>query len=397
LLSLGLLPAKRNAAFALVTGQAGPGLLIVDGLKSAGVHVPELGAVSCAAIQAHLPPMTFIKNPIDTGRPGPGFPLVVVAAAQDPAIDAVLVYAISEPSVLDPARALTPAMASGKPIVFGTLGMRRDLDPALAALRELRIACVLSPERLVLAGVALAADARGRWNHTQRTEAPPVLQRVPLSGLCDEDGAKTLLAEYGIRSPQRILCHGRDAAFDAFARIGGAVVVKIAADDVPHKTEVGGVHLNICSAATLAAALDKIEKIPTSDPGKFLMEEMAPEGVELIVGGVRDPSWGVVLMVGIGGITAEAMADSAVALAPVSDVDVETMLASLRGAKLLDGFRTFPVCNRASIAQALKAIGQLMLEHPEIAELEINPLRVNADGALALDALIVNKSLQGNL
>lgn len=393
LLSLGRLPARRDAAFALVTGQAGPGLLIVDGLKSAGVRVPELGADSCAAIQRHLPPMTFIKNPVDTGRPGPGFPLVVAAAAQDPAIDAVLVYAISEPSVLDPASALAPALASGKPVVFGTLGLRRDLDPALAALRELRVPAVLSPERLVLAGVALAADARGRWNEEQRVQAPPAALRVrtPLAGPCDEHRAKLLLAEYGIRSPQRILCRGRAEALEAFERIGGKVVVKIAADDVPHKTEVGGVHLNIGSRATLIAALEKIDAIPTRDPGKVLMEEMAPDGVELIVGAIRDASWGVVVMVGLGGIAAEAMADSAVGLAPVCAVDVETMLAALRGARLLDGFRTFPVCNRDAIAQAVIAIGQLMLEHPEIAELEINPLRVNGEGALALDALIVSQ------
>lgn len=389
LLALGRLPPKRDAAFALVTGQAGPGLLIMDGLKSAGVAVPELGAASLAAIQALLPPMTFIKNPVDTGRPGPGFAQVVQAAARDPAIDAVLVYAISEPSVLDPAAALAPAVASGKPVLFGTLGTRRDIEPALAALRAAGIAAVLSPERLVLAGVALARDARGRWNQSRREAAPPLRERAAITGHVDEHRAKALLAEYGVRSPQRILCADRAAALAAFGHIGATVVVKIAAADVPHKTEVGGVHLNIGDMAALNAALDRIAAIPTSDPGKVLIEEMAPAGVELIVGGVRDPSWGVVLMVGLGGVTAEAMADSAVALAPVDTIDVDTMLASLRGARLLDGFRNFPVCRRDAIVDALKAVGQMMLEHPEIAELEINPLRVNAEGALALDALIV--------
>jgi acyl-CoA synthetase (NDP forming) len=381
--------AQAAALLALVTGQAGPGLLIMDGLKSAGVAVPELGEASLAAIQALLPPMTFIKNPVDTGRPGAGFAQVVRAAAQDPAIDAVLVYAISEPSVLDPAAALAPAVASGKPVLFGTLGTRRDIEPALVALRAAGIAAVLSPERLVLAGVALARDARGRWNQSRREAAPPLRGRAAITGHVDEHRAKALLAEYGVRSPQRILCADRVAALAAFERIGATVVVKIAAADVPHKTEVGGVHLNIDSVAALNAALDRIAAIPTSDPGKVLIEEMAPAGVELIVGGVRDPSWGVVLMVGLGGVTAEAMADSAVALAPVDTIDVETMLASLRGARLLDGFRNFPVCRRDAIADALKAVGQMMLEHPEIAELEINPLRVNAEGALALDALIV--------
>lgn len=395
LLSLGRLAPSRDAAFALVTGQAGPGLLIMDGLKSAGVSVPELSVASRAAIQAHLPPMTFIKNPVDTGRPGPGFAQVVAAAAEDPAIDAVLVYAISEPSVLDPATALAPAVAGGKPVLFGTLGTRQDIAPALEALRAARIPAVLSPERLVLAGVVLAQDARGRWNAGQRAAAPGPRVRSPITGHVDEFRAKALLAEYGVRSPQRILCEGPEAARAAFKRIGAAVVVKIAAADVPHKTEVGGVHLNISTVAALDSALAHIDRIPTADPGKVLIEEMAPAGVELIVGGVRDPSWGVVLMVGIGGITAEAMADSAIALAPVSTVDVDTMLGALRGKALLDGFRTFPVCDRGAIVAAVKAVGQMMLDHPEIAELEINPLRVNAEGALALDALIVLAPVEG--
>lgn len=389
LLANGRLPAKPDASFALVTGQAGPGLLIVDGLKSAGVRVPEIDVVTQEAIQQHLPPMTFIKNPVDTGRPGAGFPRIVEAVAKAEAIDGVLVYALSEPLVLDPAVALSPAAETGKPIIFGTLGLERDLTPTLAALREVSIPAVLSPERLVLAGVALAADARGRWLQQQRGDMPVVREQNALTGTYDENRAKGLLAEYGIRSPQRVLCHGRAEAVEAFERINAPVVVKIAADDVPHKTEVGGVHLNIVDHKKLDEALDAIARIPTNDPGKILVEEMAPQGVELIVGGVRDPSWGVVVMVGLGGVLAEAVADSSVRLAPLADVDAEGMLNELRGRKLLDGFRNLPVCDRAAIVKVIKSIGQLLLEHPEITEVEVNPLRVNASGALALDALVV--------
>lgn len=388
LLAQGRLPAKQHPAIALVTGQAGPGLLIMDGLKTANVAVPELSPSAQQEIAHHLPPMTFIKNPVDTGRPGPGFSRVVEAVAQADNIDAVLVYSLSEPAVLDPVTALAAAKACGKPVVFGTLGLPAHVQPTQIALRDAEIPCVLSPERLVLAGSVLAADAQGRWNQTQRSAAVQTTPQQRINSTPSESVAKELLAGYGIRSPQRVLCSSRTEAMQAFEQLSKPLVVKISAEDVPHKTEVGGVHLHIRDRQQFEAALDAIAKIPTRDPGKVLIEEMAAEGVELIVGGIRDASWGVVLMVGIGGVMAEAMADSSVRLAPVSDIDVSNMLGELRGRKLLDGFRHLPKCNREAITTVVKAVGQLMLEHPEIAELEINPLRVNAEGALALDALV---------
>jgi acetyltransferase len=383
------LPPKPRNGVGLVTGQAGPGLLIVDGLKSAGVDVPELGASSIEQIQSLLPPMTFVKNPVDTGRPGPGFPQVVSHVAQDERIDVVLVFGLSEPSVLDPSSALRPAFSqTRKPVVFGTLGMPDDLRPALDALRDAGIPAVLSPERLVLAGVALDADSRAQWR-LARTSDSTFPSATTLVGSFNEDRAKDLIGQYGIRSPQRRLCVGREQAIDAFRALSKPVVVKIAADDIAHKTEAGGVFLNIRDDASLSSALDTIARIPTSTPGRVLIEEMAPQGVELIVGAVRDASWGPCVVVGLGGILAEAVSDSAVRLAPLNGLDVAEMLESLRGKKLLDGFRHLPRCDREAISKVAIALGRMMLEHPEIAEVEINPLRVNAEGALALDALVV--------
>lgn len=385
------LPPKKRNGFGLVTGQAGPGLLIVDGLKSAGVDVPELSPAAVEKIQALLPPMTFVKNPVDTGRPGPGFAQVVQHVAEDARIDAVLVFGLSEPAVLDPSTALKPAfVATGKPIVFGTLGMAEDLRPALDDLRRDGIPAVQSPERLVLSGVALDADSRAQWRlaHPSGNEVgKPPGER--LGGPFNEDRSKELLGSYGIDSPQRRLCVGRAAALEAFEQLRKPVVVKIAADDVPHKTEVGGVVLDVRDDAGLKAALDAIASIPTSTPDRVLIEEMAPPGVELIVGAVRDPSWGPCVVIGLGGVLAEAVADSAVRLAPLSDEDVSEMLESLRGKKLLDGFRHLPRCDRAAIRKVAMALGRLLLAHPEISEVEINPLRVNSEGALALDALVV--------
>ena len=174
----------------------------------------------------------------------------------------------------------------------------------------------------------------------------------------------------------------------AFRSLKTPLVVKVVSKEIPHKTEVGGVHLGIDNETRLGVALDAIDRIPTLGPKAYLLEQMATAGVELIVGGVRDPSWGPCVVVGLGGVMAEALADTTVRLVPISRLDVEQMLNSLRGRDLLDGFRTLPKCNREAIAYAMLGISRLMFEHPEIAEVEINPLRVNSEGALALDALV---------
>jgi len=383
------LPPKARNALALVTGQAGPGLLIVDALKSADVDVPELGAATINTIASLLPPMTYMKNPVDTGRPGPGFAKVIEAVARDPLIDAVLVFGLCEPAVLDPAPMVQPAMAAtGKPVVFGTLGLPEDVQPQLDALRQAGVPAVLSPERLALAGQVLVEDARARWRLSQAGEAANRPAAAPLLGSFDEDRAKALLSDYGITSPARRLCLSREAALDAFRVMHKPVVVKIAADDVPHKTDAGGVFLHVGDEAAFVRALDAIAKIPTATPGRVLVEEMAGPGLELIIGGVRDASWGPCLVIGLGGVLAEALADSAVRLAPLSPLDVHDMLDSLRGRRLLEGFRHLPVCNRETLIEVTLAIQRLLLEHPEVQEIEINPLRVTDRGVVALDALI---------
>jgi acyl-CoA synthetase (NDP forming) len=110
--------------------------------------------------------------------------------------------------------------------------------------------------------------------------------------------------------------------------------------------------------------------------------------VELIVGGIRDPSWGPIVVVGLGGVFAEALADTTMRLAPVTSDQAADMLRSLRGKRILEGFRNLPAIDRDAVADVIVAIGRLMCEHPEISQVEVNPLRVTERGALALDALV---------
>jgi acetate---CoA ligase (ADP-forming) len=184
------------------------------------------------------------------------------------------------------------------------------------------------------------------------------------------------------------VCDIRAAAHAAFGAHAGPMVVKVIDEGIPHKTEVGGVHVNIRTAAHLDEALDRIDAIPGTRRS-YLLEEMAPEGLELIIGAVRDPSFGPVVLVGLGGTAAEALKDVSRRLAPISSADAEEMLDELRGRALLDGWRGNPALSRSSVIQAMLALSAIIVTCESVGEIEINPFRVYPDRGLVLDALIV--------
>ena len=207
-------------------------------------------------------------------------------------------------------------------------------------------------------------------------------------GPLDEDLAKRLVEDYGLATPWRRTAASHDEAIEAFRAIGNPVVVKLLDPGIAHKTEAGGVHLGIRTEAELARALAAIDAIPGAD-WRYLVEEMAPDGAELIIGGTNDPSYGATVLVGIGGTAAEAIGDTAVRLAPLQPAEAADMLDELTGSVLLDGWRGAPPVDRDAVIEAIVAVGALMAAHPEIRELDLNPVRAYPDGILVLDALAV--------
>lgn len=205
----------------------------------------------------------------------------------------------------------------------------------------------------------------------------------------DEDQAKRILEAAGLRTPRRRVCGSREQARAAAAELGPRVVVKVLDAAITHKTEVGGVHLGVEAGPALEAAMDAIDRLAAPGAARYLVEELLPPGVDLIVGGVRDPSFGPAVLVGLGGVVAEALGDTSMRLAPLSAGDGHEMLGELLGRKLLDGFRGGPSVDRDALVAVLRSIGDLLTAHPEIAELDVNPLRATGDALIAADALIV--------
>lgn len=380
------LAPQREPGVALITGQAGPGLLIADALKFSGLDIAQLSQDTKHTLSQLLPPMTYLENPIDTGRPSPTFPAVVRAVASDPAVDILLIWGLVEPAVLDPADVVAGITT---PLVFGALGLEDDLKVQRSGLASHDVKLVASPERLALAARALRDDARGQWRMQSKGAAPEIGAKPPLAASPDENAAKSLLTLYGIETPPRRRCSSHAEAIEALAAIGGPVVVKLVADDVLHKTDIGGVHLGIKTVDDIKRALAAIDAIPLQAPRAYLVEKMVGDGLELIIGGTNDTSWGPVLLAGFGGIFAEAANDVAIRIGPVDEADALDMLAELKMAKLFQGARGTPPTDTSAAASAIVGLSRLLLEHPEIAEVEINPFRVFQSGGCALDALIV--------
>ena len=213
------------------------------------------------------------------------------------------------------------------------------------------------------------------------------------AGPVPEELAKRVLACYGVHSPGRELAGTTDAAAEAAARIGYPVAVKVAAAGIQHKTEVGGVRLNLRTPDEVAqAARALLDLGRRSDPAAMvLVEQFVPPGLELIVGARRDEMFGPIVMVGLGGILTEFLEDVSHRLAPVTITDAEAMISELAGRRLLDGIRGQRGADASKLARLIVAISRLMTDHDDLAELDINP--VVADPAsgdlLALDALLV--------
>jgi acetyltransferase len=203
-----------------------------------------------------------------------------------------------------------------------------------------------------------------------------------------------VLGAYGIDVPRAVLAADAAAAAAAQAAIGGPVAVKLVSGALTHKSDVGGVVLDVRTPADAAAAVGRIAAslrahgLEAAMEG-VLVQELAPPGVDLIVGGVQDPVFGPCLLGGVGGVQAETWRDRRVALAPAGPASAHELWERLRGAALLDGARGMPAVPRDALADLTARVGWLVSDLPGIAELDLNPVRAGADGRpLALDARI---------
>jgi acetyltransferase len=392
------LAPQADPGVGLVTGQAGPAVLFTDRLQTAGVSVPPLEAATTGRLAELLPAITHQGNPVDTGRPGETFDDVLSTVGADPAIDLLAMYALLEPGAFDLTAAVQAAAEQlgpdGPPVVVATGGPPDDVAAARQALAAAGVAAYDGVAGAVAGVRALVDDARARA--ARAAAGSPVRLVVPeaFAVPVGEDEGKRLLAWLGIDTPSRVACDDRVDAHATLAQLGGPVVVKMLEPVVLHKARVGGVRLGVRTGDDLDAALDALD---TAGAQRYLVEETASPGLDLIVGARRDPVFGAIVLVGLGGDLAEDLETVVVRPAPLSEAAAAGMLDELLGGpRPLDpdsagsnGHTAHDRVDRRALVAAVTSLGALLDAVPGIAEIEVNPLRATVDGRLvALDVVV---------
>jgi acyl-CoA synthetase (NDP forming) len=215
----------------------------------------------------------------------------------------------------------------------------------------------------------------------------------------DEHAGKKLLAAFGVSVPQTLTVKDAGGVDAVFTQLKPPLVVKIISPDILHKSDAGGVKVGLNTAAEVKAAIDAMASSPNIKGARidgYLIEEMAPAGQEIVIGGLRDPDFGPLVMVGLGGIFVEVLRDVSFRICPITRLDAEEMIDDLKGAAILAGARGRKPASRASIVDALLKIGGengLLMTHMQhngdIAEADINPMIVSDSGAVAVDARFI--------
>lgn len=212
--------------------------------------------------------------------------------------------------------------------------------------------------------------------------------------LLNEVEAKQAIIDAGIPATQTLLATSPDEAKQHAESMGYPVVLKIVSNDIAHKSDVGGVKLNLTTADDVAAAYDEIvANAKRAEPGAKIIgvsvQQMAKPGTEVIVGMTTDPQFGPVLMFGLGGVMVEVLKDVAFRVVPLTERDARQMITDIKGKAILDGVRGQPPADLDALSQAIVKVSEFVAAHPEIKELDLNPVFAYDQGALAVDARIV--------
>ena len=404
-LSLGS-PAAGSRAV-LLTNTAGPSILAADALEPAGVSLPQPSRALRDAMDAEAGMALGLKNPADISSSGLQPHTYGIAARQllcSPEFDIFLGFFSLNPHLRLPDREiLAAAQAAGKPAAACFLGGAEDFfSHDWSALEGAGIPCYHDPHDAAAAVTALVHW--GRIRRLRRNPAPAVLtdaQAAEVAALMEElsgpeavtlpeRDARRLLRAAGMDVQVPELAQTADEAVQAAARCGYPVALKLHSHTITHKSDVGGVRLNLGSEEELRQAWSEMfPALRRLDPQALLtVQPMAPDGFEMILGALRTPNAGSLVMAGMGGVYSEVFQDIAFRMLPLYDGDARDMVSSLRCAPILSGFRG-KALDRAGFQAVLERLADLAARFPRIREMDLNPCRLGPDWTAILDARIV--------
>lgn len=390
-------PPPRACGVATMATSGGAAVMAADVAEDLGVPTPQPGEAAAQVLRAAIPDFGSVRNPCDiTGQVlnnPESFQVCAAAMLSDPAYGVLIVPTVTSATGLTGTR--VPALSAlaeklGKPVCTVWLSDWREgpgaetyeMDPRVARFGSMR-SCF---------GAILAwqewHELRARVGQAEPRVSQGVVGNLFPDGkkFLGEREAKTILAKYGIDCVPERHAGNAEEAVRAAAEIGYPVVLKADSPEITHKTEAGAVQLDLRDAQALRAACAAM----TVAKDRFLVQPMLSGGVELVVGTKRDPQFGPVLLVGLGGVLVEIMRDTALSLAPVGKAEAMRMLRRLRGFRLLEGYRSAPAADLDALCEAIARVSELAADFADrIEEIDVNPLLARPDGATALDALIV--------
>ncbi len=397
------LPKGRNVA--VLTNAGGPGVTAADALELNGLRLAVLSEATRQALKTILPAAASLNNPVDmlASATPENYAESLRLLVEDEGVDSVLMILPPMPafSTGGVARAVIPVIQdTPKPVVVALMGDKL-IQEAIEHFRAFHIVEYRFPE--------WAASALGVLS--QRAESLPLLDEEPVvpmnvdnkraaaalplqyaGSFLPQDAAYELLEAYGIPTLKMQLAQTAEKAVEMAGRMGYPVVLKVASPDISHKSDVGGVLLGLENAEAVAQGFDTVvQRVRLASPQAEIqgvhIQRMLPPGQEVIVGVVRDPQFGPLVMFGSGGVEVEGLKDVAFALAPLTKSDAERLLENTWAGRKLKGFRSLPEVDRESVLQTLFRLAQLAEDFPQLSEIEINPLRAlpGKGGAFAVD------------
>ena len=393
-------PLPRGRRLLVVTNGGGLGIVAADAAHERGLSLPPLDPSARGRLRAVLPAAASVANPVDlVGDADAARYAAALRAARAESADAALVIltaqAATEP--LGVARAVLATTRDWEiPVAAAFVGGARVVAGA-RALEEAAVPCYPFPERAVgaLAGMALVAERR-RTRHEEivlgpRSAAVDAIVRGLGDGPHGMPSLRALLDAHGIPTAAGAVAQTPGEAGAVAARIGGPVAVKLVSPDITHKTDVGGVRLGLRSPDEVeTAARLMLERVGREHPGAriagVLVQEMVEDGHELLLGMVRDPQFGPLVLVGFGGIYVEILGDTSARLAPFDAAEAREMLEELRMAPILLGARGRAPADVTTLAETVSRFSVLAATTPELAEMEVNPLMAGARRVVAVDA-----------
>jgi acetate---CoA ligase (ADP-forming) len=402
-----ILPGDR---IAIITNAGGPGILATDAIERSGLQIARFETETLKKLESYLPDAASAANPVDVlgDSAADRYQFAIETVAADPNVDGVLV--ILTPQAMTDILGTANAVAdlSGRvdvPVLACFMGAK-EVKKGIDVLTARGVPNYLFPERAVACFRAMADYRIGKAQPLPKFErievdtdaVRKVFEKTRSEGrvTIGDFEARAILEAVGLRIPESELAENADEAVRLASQIGYPVVLKIASPDILHKTDVGGVRVGLNNAQDVRDAFElmvyRAERyVPGARIWGCLVQEMTPQGLEVLVGMNRDPQFGPLVTFALGGIYVEILKDATFRIAPFSRDEAGQMLEEIRAHALIDGVRGRPPADKAAIVDTLLRIGQLVQDFPEILELDINPLMVFEDGqgAIAIDMRLV--------